>query len=177
MDFILLLFNSHLITDYNLFATINLGILAIATLVFGFSTIRKEVKDNLKGLNKDIKNEKPQRKDFIKTTLNKEIQKLEKDLESIGNFFRKCIYFNILSLFFIIVNQFLSFGILDAFIILFIVFSSVIIGINVHRFKRIYNFDVNKKIDELRASLDLLDGLGITKNYGLIYEIVEKNKN
>jgi len=142
------LLQNGFITDYNFFIAVQLTFLTVAAIIFGFVTLKKDIKDQHKNETENIiQRESQKTKEYIRSAINKKIAYLQGLLSSIMWWFRKCIYCSLLSLLLILINIFNHLAILDFLIIVGVIAGSVIIWANVHFYKKIFDLDIGKEID------------------------------
>jgi hypothetical protein len=160
------------ICEYDIFTTINLGILGLSAIVFGFYSIRKDIEEEFNDKFEGTFDRKTQ--DVLKTVLNRKIKSFRKKLKRIGDFLLGIIYMNIFSLFMTIMCQFSGYVLLDLMIIASTIVSTVFLLINLSRFNKLSNIDVEESIKEISEGYNLYKGISKTKDFEKFYELIYK---
>ena len=154
---------SSFITDYNLFATINLGLLAIMAIVFGLTSIRKDIEDDFNKEIENINKEDLKKRDVLLTKIHEEIKNLKKTISNAGSWFRKGIYFNLFALLIILINPFYKSFVFDTFVLIILIFSLIIVSINIHSLKKIMDLDAECIVDGFREKIKSIEDVDFKK--------------
>ncbi|MEK6890014.1 MAG: hypothetical protein AABX35_02390 [Nanoarchaeota archaeon] len=174
MDFFYLFSSaSAVITNYELFATVNLGLLAVITIIFGFANMRKQVDEDFDHSINGLKLQTKQR-DIIVSGMEVKRNKLKKSINNVSWWFRKCIYVNIIILLLIISSQFYKNFIFDVIIISSITFSCLVIGISIHSLKHIIDLDAKKILEEYKEALGKIEMKA--ENIAYLFELIIRDK-
>jgi len=130
-----------------------LVMLTISTLLFGLAGLRQNIQNQFsnnnseKGSKSDTSNEKG---DFIQSKINKIRQETLESLTKMGKTFRACIYLGIISIVLLAMNYYwFKTTSLDNVFFIFFAIQLYGLGVNVHRFKKFYELDIEEEYRKL----------------------------
>ncbi|MEK6932566.1 MAG: hypothetical protein AABW56_02105 [Nanoarchaeota archaeon] len=159
--------------------TLEVSLLAIFTLFFGFTGLKKIIKDefenNIKFVNEFFKKNKGA-KDFMFSKMERSYSKTLKLLKELGKTFRSCIYLGLANIVIIILNEYLSIILLEIIILAIFFYQLIGLCINVHRFKKIYELDLQAEFDDAKDLIGAVDKTYNEKNYSIIEDYNKKKE-
>jgi len=161
--------------------TLELGIITIFTIFFSFagikSNLQSEFNEKIEGLRKQYKTT------INKTNLDYLISKLRQKyffittlLKISGQTFRICIYLGILALVLLGFYEYFQLIVIYHFFLFILILQLLGLYQNVHRFKEIYELNLEREFHKEKSYLDLIQSAINYKDYDLIGNLKKRKE-
>ncbi len=161
--------------------TLELGIITIFTIFFSFagvkSNLQSEFNDKIEELHKGYKDKISKANlDYLISKLRQKYFFITKLLKISGQTFRICIYMGILALVLLGFYKYLNLLVIYHFILLVLLLQLLGLYQNVHRFKEIYELDLEREFHKEKSYLELIQSTIKYGDYDAIGKLSKKEE-